>query len=167
MGCKESKAAVQAAPAAKVAEAAGAAKAAGAAEASGDTEFRYSEKTDKEIYEHVIGMGYKWVNTTSRFFLLMNSIRKVGFGSGVDETLMQKTTLDLYRNGPDTREAWIFECRELMNKRRPPHDYLNDKRHWCEKLKTSLEVGKLISDCESSNIYDKWLLRQYVSCGDW
>jgi len=117
--------------------------------------------TSAEIYATVHSLGYNWVETPDDFFLLMRSVnRGMGTWEVILTHLQKPSNQELFRYGPDAREAWISEVNALQNKRRKPRDWLNDKRYWTKKLKDSLKEGALISATESLAIYEKCQQRQ-------
>ena len=126
------------------------------------TEFYYNIELTPDVYNKITKLGYRWVNSLERFILLMNSLNTRGAcWETIVKQLENPNNINSFRNGPNSREAWITEVDKLVTKRSIPHDWLNDHRHWVQKMQTNMDKRGTVTDSESNAIYNKWLNRQF------
>tara|TARA_B110000858_G_scaffold58991_1_gene68701 strand:- start:62 stop:499 length:438 start_codon:yes stop_codon:yes gene_type:complete len=104
-------------------------------------------------------IGYKWVNSSDRWYLLMRSIRcEGGAWWKAKEELEKPRNIEYYKHGPNPREGWVDEIDTIEQQRKPKVDYSKlEHLTWQEKMMISLNsTDHHLNSEEMEKIRNKW-----------
>lgn len=104
-------------------------------------------------------IGYKWVNSSDRWYLLMRSIGcEGGAWWKAKEELEKPKNIEYYKHGPNPHEGWLHEIDTIEQQRKPKVDYSKlEHLTWQEKMMISLNsTDHHLTIEEEAKIINKW-----------
>ena len=123
-------------------------------------EHYYGMALTPEFFNELHEIGYRWATNLYRYNLLMISIDRRGAGwEEAKSALENPKNINAYKNGPNSRQAWIEEV-NTINRSRAAHLDCSKLEHltWGEKMRLEQDLpDNSMSDTESLAIHDKWL----------
>ena len=123
-------------------------------------EHYYGMALTPEFFNELHEIGYRWATNLYRYNLLMISIDRRGAGwEEAKSALENPKNINAYKNGPNSRQAWIEEV-NTINRSRAAHLDCSKPEHltWGEKMRLEQDLpDNSMSDTESLTIHDKWL----------